>query len=588
MAGAVAVLRLSPEGAEILRDSRTLEPSARQRILVADAEPRVGDLLAPILRSEGCDVSCASDCAQTYRLLAGDAFDLVFVDLRLPGGGAEPVLRHVQTHSPGVRGVILAADGSAETILAGLRAGAFDFLTKPLHADEIRCVVERARRSSESGAEGAFRSGSRAPARGGPSRSRGIRRLIGKSRRMRALNDLIAAVAPSDSTVLIRGESGTGKELVARALHNLSPRCRGPLVPVNCGAIPEELLESELFGHVKGSFTGAVSSRPGRFMLADGGTIFLDEIGDMSPKLQVKVLRVLQEQEVEPVGSAEAVRVNVRVLAATNVDLERAVEEKRFREDLYYRLNVIPIEVPPLRERIEDVPCLVDHFIKRLNQHQPRPLEGFAPVAVERLQMFPWPGNVRELENLVERMCVLAREPLVEVDDLPEKFHHPEAARRRLSFAAPSGPSASPGGSTAASFASAASAGESAGPPPTGVPFGFFQPPAAPVGVRGTEGVNLEERLQIGTVRAAGEQVHSPSTPPPLAFSSGADFSAPFGVLREGTDLNELVDRFERQLILEGLERSGGVKSRAAELLGIKRTTLVEKMKKKNIVFSRK
>ncbi|HUT24895.1 MAG TPA: sigma-54 dependent transcriptional regulator [Sumerlaeia bacterium] len=577
-----------PEEANILKDSRTLGLSARKRILVADAEARVCDLLAPILRSEGCEVVSASDCAQTYRLLAEDAFDLLFIDLDLPGGGAEAVLRHVQTHSPSARGVILTADGSAETVLTGLRAGAFDCLTKPLHADEIRRVVERARRSSESGGEGAAGSRSAAPARGGLSRPKGIRRLIGKSGGMRALNGLIAAVAPSDSTVLIRGESGTGKELVARALHNLSPRCRGPLVPVNCGAIPEELLESELFGHVKGSFTGAVSSRPGRFMLANGGTIFLDEIGDMSPKLQVKVLRVLQEQEVEPVGSAEAVRVDVRILAATNVDLERAVEEKLFREDLYYRLNVIPIEVPPLRERIEDVPCLVDHFIKRLNQNQPRPLEGFAPAAIERLQQFPWPGNVRELENLVERMCVLAREPLVEIDDLPLKFHHPEAARRRLAFAAPSDAPASTGAPSAASIASVASAGESAGSAPAGVPLGFFQPPAPPVGVRASEGVNFEERLQIGTVRTAGEPIPSAATPTPLASPPGADLSAPFAFPREGTDLNQLVDRFERQLILEALGRSGGVKSRAAELLGVKRTTLVEKMKKKNIVFERK
>jgi transcriptional regulator with GAF, ATPase, and Fis domain len=314
------------------------------------------------------------------------------------------------------------------------------------------------------------------------------------------------------------------------------------MVPVNCGAIPEDLLESELFGHVKGSFTGAMNDRVGRFVMADGGTIFLDEIGDMSPKLQVKVLRVLQEQYVEPVGSAETIRVDVRILAATNVDLEKAVEEKRFREDLYYRLNVIPIHVAPFRERLEDLPLLIDHFIKCFNQRQPRRLDGFAPETIEILRNYDWPGNVRELENLVERMTILSCNSIVIPDDLPEKFQRARAVSERAVF-------------SLGAFGRAASSGgrvESDGRAADQSQAGGLNPRAAGASTAGAPGFLLE----------------------------GGDGAGP-------ANLNDLVDRFEREMIVKALQRSNGVKNRAAQMLGIKRTTLVEKMKKKNIVFKR-
>jgi transcriptional regulator with GAF, ATPase, and Fis domain len=289
--------------------------------------------------------------------------------------------------------------------------------------------------------------------------------------------------------VLVTGESGTGKELVARALHYNSRRADRPLVTVNCGAIPEELLESELFGHVRGAFTNAVSHRQGRFALAHGGTIFLDEIGDMSPSLQVKLLRVLQERTFEPVGSSKSISVDVRVVAATNQDLQLAIREKRFREDLYYRLNVIPIEVPPLRERREDIPLLVQHFLKTMNAEKGRSVSGFSDACMERLLAFEWPGNVRELENLVERLVILRGEGEIGPEDLPP-------------------------------------------------PFGSIRAP-----------------VRIDAPRLPGS----------------------------GIPFNDAVDRFETDLILQALEATHWNKQRAAALLGLNRTTLLEKIKKKGL-----
>ncbi|OPZ22619.1 MAG: Transcriptional regulatory protein ZraR [candidate division BRC1 bacterium ADurb.BinA364] len=319
-----------------------------------------------------------------------------------------------------------------------------------------------------------------------------IETIIGSSPATAQVCNLILTVAESDSTVLLLGDSGTGKELAARAIHRHSRRARRPLIAVNCAAIPENLLESELFGHVRGSFTGAIANRPGRFSLADGGTIFLDEIGDMTPKLQVKVLRVLQEQEFEAVGATETTRVNVRVIAATNQDLEARVKEKKFREDLFYRLNVIPIRMPSLRERIDDIPELIDHFIARFNQESGSRLSGASAEALALMRQYPWPGNIRELENLIERLSVLVGEGEIGAQDLPEKFH------------------------------------------------------------------------------------------------GGGDSPLPgdlFAIPPDGVDLNKMVDEYETRLILQALRKSNGVKNQAAKLLRIKRTTLVEKMKKKNIQF---
>lgn len=541
----------------------------RKRVLVVDDEPQVRELLARIVRGEGYEVETTDGGHSACRMLEESHFDILFADLQLPGEeDGVKILKFIRKMNLKTLGVIVTGHATLESTIEALRARAFDYITKPLHIDEVHAILKRM--GGEQQERKIWGKGITQP----QTRRRPVR-LIGNSPRMRKLNNLIQTVAGSSTTVLIRGESGTGKELVSRALHQQSPRRNGPMVPVNCGAIPEDLLESELFGHVKGSFTGAIHDRPGRFVMANGGTIFLDEVGDMSPKLQVKILRVLQEQELEPVGGTQTIRVNVRVLAATNVDLEKAVEEKRFREDLYYRLNVIPVEVPPLRDRLDDLPQLIACFLKTFNHRQPRKLEGFSPEAMEILSKSRWRGNVRELENLVERMMILAEEPIVQVSDLPEKFlreaqeaDHPPApesmpAHRPHAYATPEYFLQSPAPSPAPHGAHGTMA--------------YLLPPSAPTTSGG--GVTPDERILMSLQ-------HPPSSPSQEAETAVAPpISAPD--LTE-IGLNGLVDNYERTLILTALERSGGVKSRAAKLLNIKRTTLVEKMKKKNIIYERK
>ncbi|HPS01303.1 MAG TPA: sigma-54 dependent transcriptional regulator [Candidatus Sumerlaeota bacterium] len=588
-----------------------------KRVLVVDDQPQACELLARLLRAEDCEVTAACSTQEAQRLLLENDFLVCFVNLHLTGGDGLEVLRFCHRESVNVPAILLTSHACAESAIQALRMGAADYLTKPLHADEVRAALQRvveARLALEAEPAGSVEPVEEAL----PDDRRTSKRLVGKSRRMQVLRDLIQTVAASSSTVLIRGESGTGKELIAQALHHLSPRARKPLIPVNCGAIPEDLLESELFGHVRGSFTGAISDRPGRFVLANGGTIFLDEIGDMSPKLQVKVLRVLQEQELEPVGGAEIIRVDVRVVAATNVDLEHAVETRRFREDLYYRLNVIPIEAPPLREHIEDLPLLARHFLKAFNKRQPRHVEDFSAEVLEALKRYPWPGNVRELENLVERMTILARGSMVEMDDLPERFRpQPATAVSRGDMQARFAPvshrfEASGPSEAAALFAAAsgnrivpavATYGETSPPgafapslpsPVSGIPYPFYHPSAASPGTRAQEGVTVEERFSMNTAPhslpyAAAGFPEAGGVPPVFGGAEQAGSVLPLSIAAGSpVDLGDLVDEYERRLIVDALEKSNGVKSRAAKILGIKRTTLVEKMKKKNIAFEKK
>jgi DNA-binding NtrC family response regulator len=453
----------------------------KERVLIIDDEWSIRDVLSGILTAEGLDVTTAADGSEGIEILNRENFNIVITDLRMPKADGISVLRHIQQRNPECLGIVATAHGSVESAIEALRAGAFDYISKPFHMDEIRHLIRRAleyRGLKKENTE----------LRRQLQRSNRIQNIIGNSLAMKRLFDMINTVADSDSTVLILGASGTGKELVAKAIHYNSRRNAKALVAVNCAAIPEDLLESELFGHVRGAFTGAINDRAGRFQIADGGTIFLDEIGDMTPKLQVKVLRVLQEQEFEPIGSTKTIKVSVRVLAATNQNLEERVREGLFREDLYYRLNVIPIVLPALRERVEDIPLLLQHFVERFNRENDSHLTRFSDESVAILQSYSWPGNVRELENLVERMSVLVREGEITPADLPEK-------------------------------------------------------------VQSQSGIAFSEV--------------------PLLFPPN------------GVDLNQLVDDYETRLILKALEISHGVKNKAAGLLNIKRTTLVEKLKKK-------
>jgi DNA-binding NtrC family response regulator len=396
---------------------------AKSHVLVVDDEELYRRSLGRILSRVGHQVSEARDAAEALSILAQGGLDLVVADVRMPGLNGLELVRQIHEIEPDLPCIVVTGYGSAESSIEALRAGAFWYLEKPFdqaHLDVVRRLVEQAIEHGRLKAENrALQSELRTKYR--------FENIVGHSGALRSVLDIVAKVARTDSTVLITGESGTGKELIARAIHYNSRRVERRLVTVHCGAIPEELLESELFGHVRGAFTNAINSREGRFSLANGGTIFLDEIGDMSPNLQVKLLRVIQQGTFEPVGSNKTETANVRVIAATNQDLELAIREKRFREDLFFRLNVIPIEVPPLRERREDIPLLVMHFLEVLNQERGTKIESISDTALELLCRWDWPGNVRELENLMERITVLRGGGDLDVDDLPEALRRPPA-----------------------------------------------------------------------------------------------------------------------------------------------------------------
>jgi DNA-binding NtrC family response regulator len=453
---------------------------------VVDDEELYRKALERILHRVGHGVSTARNAAEAMAIVTSDPLDLVLCDVKMPGISGLELVRQIKDIHPDLPCIVVTGYGSAESSVEALRAGAYWYLEKPFdqaRLDVVRRLVEQAIEHGRLKAENRILQSQL------HLRYR-FENIVGSSPALRCVLDVVEKVADTDSTVLITGESGTGKELIARALHYNSHRANRMFVTVNCGAIPEELLESELFGHVKGAFTSAVSHREGRFSVANGGTVFLDEIGDMSPNLQVKLLRVLQDQTFEPVGSSKTVKVDVRVIAATNQDLEDAIKERRFREDLYYRLNVIPIEIPPLRERREDIPLLAQHFLDAMNREKSKAGGcSFSQEALERVRDYEWPGNVRELENLIERLVILRGEGEIDVGDLPPAFREGPATPR------PGAPRI----------------------PATGLPF------------------------------------------------------------------NEVVDRFEADLILQALEQTHWNKNRAAQLLGLNRTTLIEKIKKKGL-----
>jgi DNA-binding NtrC family response regulator len=364
---------------------------------------------------------------------ADPRYDLVLTDLRMPNCDGMELLRHAQQSHPDTPVVMITAHGTVDVAVEAMRAGAFDFITKPFEESELSAIVGKALARREANRARAYAipgAGADEPSRPSPvgdnesdARAEAVLRdIIGVSPAMQQLFSLLRKVAPSPTTVLVRGESGTGKELVAQAIHKLSRRASGPFVAVNCTAIPENLFEAELFGHEKGAFTGAVASRPGRFELAHGGTLFLDEIGELPAPMQVKLLRVLQERIVERVGGLRPVAVDVRLVAATNADLETLVKSGEFREDLFYRLNVVPLRLPSLRERPSDIPALVDHFVRRFAERLGRPMRGIRPGAQRRLVDYAWPGNIRELENIVERMVLLADGDELGLEDLPAEI----------------------------------------------------------------------------------------------------------------------------------------------------------------------
>ena len=379
-----------------------------RRILVVDDEPGIRAALSQLLEYEGYEVRQAANAVDALAEYARFSPDLVFMDVKMAGIDGLEALKKLREQDPRAVVVMISGHGTIQTAVEATQLGAYDFLEKPLDTDRILVTLRNALQHLE------LRDEVRSLRQQVQSRFE----IVGSSYAIRALTDRIEKVAGTPARVLITGENGTGKELVARAIHTQSPRAKKPLVEVNCAAIPTELIESELFGHMKGSFTGAVSDRAGKFEQADGGTLFLDEIGDMSASAQAKVLRVLQDGVVTRIGGSKPVAVDVRVLAATNKNLEEEIAQGRFREDLFYRLNVVPLNVPPLRERREDIPLLVAHFVAQLSEREgvaPRPFE---PDAVAALSRMDWPGNVRELRNTVERLLILANGPRVTVQDV--------------------------------------------------------------------------------------------------------------------------------------------------------------------------
>lgn len=452
-------------------------------ILVVEDDEGLQHLLRRLLSQEGRQVTVVGSGQEAIRMAREIPVHVLMTDLKLPDIDGLDVLERIHKIDPKVIGIVMTGYGSIDCAVRAMKAGAVDFLAKPFDNELVVGAIKKAieihcRRNQIQSSRKAVREQYQ------------LEQFVGSSEPIRRVTEFVSQVADCDSTVLIHGESGTGKELVARMLHFNSGRKDRPLIPVNCGAIPENLLESELFGHEKGAFTGAAHTRIGRFELAHGGTIFLDEIGELSLGLQVKLLRVLQERSFERVGGSKTIDVDVRVVAATNQDLELAVQQKRFREDLYYRLNVIPVTVPPLRDRRSDIPQLVNHFLGRLSRGKQSAVTAYSSDTMARLMEYHWPGNIRELENMIERLVVLNRSGTIELSDLPDRFQRRPAVQEQ----------------TASQF---------------------------------------------------------------ISFSD------------QGVNLSREIEQFENRLIVGALRQANGITSKAAQLLQVNRTTLVEKMKRK-------
>jgi len=374
---------------------------AIEKILVVDDESLVRDFLREVLKAEDYEVLTAEDGLSALKEVERDGIDLVITDVRMPKLNGIDLLKEVKKRSPSTLVVVITAYGTIENAVEAMKNGACDYITKPLSPEQIKLAIQKVSQHKNLLNENRY-------LRSEVNQRYNFEQLIGRSPQMRRVYEMIERVAPTNATVLIQGESGTGKELVARAIHYHSPRKDKPFVKVNCAALPEDLLESELFGHERGAFTGAVSKREGRFELADRGTLLLDEISETSPAFQAKLLRVLQEQEFERVGGSKTIKVDVRVIATTNKDPKQAIREGKFREDLYYRLNVLPIYLPPLRERKEDIPLLVQHFLEKYSRQNGLRIKSLSKNCLDVMMQYEWPGNVRELENVIERAVVMS------------------------------------------------------------------------------------------------------------------------------------------------------------------------------------
>jgi DNA-binding NtrC family response regulator len=455
----------------------------KAKILVADDEAKIREYFSDVLRHEDFEVDIAQNGEIAIELIDKDVYDIALIDLNMPKVDGMSVLKYINENSYGTIGIILTGYATIRNAVEAMKSGAFDYLAKPVKMEEVLMVINRALEFRDIKRENLA-------LKNQLKKKYKFENFIGDSTPMHKVFKIIEKVADTDSTVLILGESGTGKELVAKAIHYNSMRRDKPLIPVNCGAIPEELLESELFGHEKGAFTNAIRTRIGRFELANCGSIFLDEIGEMSPHLQVKLLRILQEQEFERVGGTKTIKCDIRVIAATNRDLDKLVKDGQFREDLYYRLKVIPVVIPPLRERRSDIPLLVHHFMENISKSRKKKIKGMSKDIVKAFMEYDWPGNVRELENIIERMIILSEGDELTIQDLPDKIiekHHHE------------------------------------------------------------------------------EDAVDPVIP------------------EEGFSLNNAINEYERLLIVRALEKADWVKNRAAKILNMNRTTLVEKIKKQGI-----
>jgi DNA-binding NtrC family response regulator len=388
-------------------------------ILIIEDDEKMRRLLELILGQEGYRVDSVSSGQQGIEKLgdqsASNGYDLVLTDLQMPGLTGMDVLEHVRKALPEMPVLIVTGFGTVKTAVEAMKKGAYDYIAKPIDNEELKCVVKRALEIRQLFARH-------------KQLSQGFRdrfnfdRVVGNSEQIQKVKKLLADVVDTDTTILITGESGTGKELLARAIHYSSRRAQCPLVTINCAAIPETLLESELFGYEKGAFTDAKVSKPGRLKIANGGTVFLDEVAELSPMTQVKLLRVLQEKEIEPLGGTKSIKVDIRIIAATNKDLFEQVKKGHFREDLYYRINVFPVHVPPLRERKEDIRLLLEFFVHQFSHELGKKIHGFSPEALSILEQYAWPGNIRELENLVERVMIICKRQWVEAADLPTGF----------------------------------------------------------------------------------------------------------------------------------------------------------------------